>query len=557
MESTADNPSPQAVLAKAGKLFDAISTKEAYDQAVQERGLDAVENEITAALSDICHLMASASDPQLRSEAIFQLIRLLSIKHLEGTIEQKAVNTDGLVAVLVDLLRCEATYVQARAAQTLGMLAVRHAAVVDAGAVQPLVQLLSSSDGDVRNEAIWALGNIAAGTSEQTPAIVDAGGIPPLIQLLSSPDEDGRTAAIGALNNITVASTTCRDAVLVAGVLEPLLTAMRGSGNVTVLEWGCQLLGNLWRVSENSPLPVPLAELAPFVPLLANLVAAPEQDESVVRSALAALADFGRLCMDAAQGTDADRDVLVECGAVASMKALLESADLWKVKAVGCAIVLFITGGYTGSTTPHRQAVIDGGLVPLLVDTAAAASGEAALGLKEMAAQAIGNIAMGSQQQTEYVVECGGVQPLCDLLQAAENLRNIQSTLAVLKEILSAGREKQANEGLPDNPYSTLVEQAGGVDKIVELQTHNDMNIAAQASLFLLNRFPARVDLHRLEALFEAGVIQVGPVHPGGGGDDQATHVGDDNSDGDSDIAGEGNGAVDGHLQGDSGEEER
>uniref|UniRef100_A0A7S1K7Y3 Importin subunit alpha n=1 Tax=Vitrella brassicaformis TaxID=1169539 RepID=A0A7S1K7Y3_9ALVE len=326
---------------------------------------------------------------------------------------------------------------------------------------------------------------------------------------------------------------------------------MRGSGNVTVLEWGCQLLGNLWRVSENSPLPVPLAELAPFVPLLANLVAAPEQDESVVRSALAALADFGRLCMDAAQGTDADRDVLVECGAVASLKALLESAEP-SLKCVASLTAYVISAG----SFEHRQAVIDGDLVPLLVDVAA--SGETELELKEMAARTVGNIAGGVQQQTEYVVECGGIQPLCDLLQAStEDLMGLQSTLLVLYKTLRAGRQKQANEGLPDNPYCTLLEQAGGVDKIVELQTHNDMNIAAQASLFLLNRFPARVDLHRLEALFEAGVIQVGPVHPGGGGDDQATHVGDDNSDGDSDIAGEGNGAVDGHLQGDSGEEER
>jgi len=235
---------------------------------------------------------------------------------------------------------------------------------------------------------------------------------------------------------------------------------------------------------------------------------------------------------------------------VASLKALLESAEP-SLKCVASLTAYVISAG----SFEHRQAVIDGDLVPLLVDVAA--SGETELELKEMAARTVGNIAGGVQQQTEYVVECGGIQPLCDLLQAStEDLMGLQSTLLVLYKTLRAGRQKQANEGLPDNPYCTLLEQAGGVDKIVELQAHNDVAIAVRALAILATYLPNRVDAQRLEALVEAGVIQVVP-QPGGGEDDRATNAGDNSgSESDSHSDGEGERDVDGQPQADGEEEE-
>ncbi|CEM29156.1 unnamed protein product [Vitrella brassicaformis CCMP3155] len=427
VSTTDGHPSPQAVLNKARDLYKSNRTKEAYDQSVQQRGLDAVEADIAATMTDICNLIASASasDPQLCISAIGLLPRLLLIEHMAGTIEEKA---------------------------------------IDAGLVPVLVEQLSGCD-KVQKPAALALSRLARHHSD---LVVDAGAVPPLVQLVSSADDNVRGAAIAALCIITTESSTCRDAVLAAGVLQPLLKAMRESSNVAVLTGSAYLLCYLWSVSENSPHPVPLAELVPFLPVLVGLIAAPQQDDNVLQCARGALQQF--VIQFNEQGTDADLDALVECGAVASIKPLLQMAEP-KIKAVACAIVQFLALG----STAHVQTLIDGGLVPLLVDLVA--SGDSDADLKKRAAANIGSIVVrGSQQQIDYVVECGGIRPICDLLNGAEDDGEVlESILSALDDVLSVGRQKQANEGLPDNPYCTLLEQAGGVDKVAALQTHNDM----------------------------------------------------------------------------------
>jgi len=211
--SAPSHPSPQAVLAKARDLYKSIGTQEAYDHAVQQRGLEALEADITAVISDICHLIASASEPQVRTDVVRQLVQLLSIKRLDGTIEQKAIDAGVLPALVEQLSGCEE--VQRQAALALGELAITH--------------------GDL---------------------VVDAGAVPPLVQLVSSADDNVRGAAIAALCIITTESSTCRDAVLAAGVLQPLLKAMRESSVIRVLHLGARLLGILLSVSENSPPPL-------------------------------------------------------------------------------------------------------------------------------------------------------------------------------------------------------------------------------------------------------------------------------------------------------------
>ena len=70
-----------------------------------------------------------------------------------------------------------------------------------AGAIPPLVELLSSSTTDVQREAAAALWILAL-SADNKALIALAGGIPPLVELLSSGNSAVQQEAAAALRNL-------------------------------------------------------------------------------------------------------------------------------------------------------------------------------------------------------------------------------------------------------------------------------------------------------------------------------------------------------------------
>merc|ERR1719150_2576796 len=152
--------------------------------------------------------------------------------------------------------------------------------VIESGIIGRLIEFLKRAENPgLQFEASWALTNVASGTTEHTREIINHGAIPIFVQLLKSPSDDVREQAVWALGNIAGDSPECRNLVLEAGVLEPLLALCNQNSKVTLLRNATWTLSNLCR---GKPLP-PFHAIQAALPVLSALLFL--KDEEVLTDA--------------------------------------------------------------------------------------------------------------------------------------------------------------------------------------------------------------------------------------------------------------------------------
>jgi hypothetical protein len=99
-------------------------------------------------------------------------------------------------------------------------------AVVNAGALEPLVLCLEEHDPSVKEAAAWALGYIASHTAALAQAVVDAGAVALLVLCVQEPEISLKRITASALNDIAKHSPELAQAVVDAGAvayLAPLI----------------------------------------------------------------------------------------------------------------------------------------------------------------------------------------------------------------------------------------------------------------------------------------------------------------------------------------------
>ena len=387
--------------------------------------------------------------------------------------------------------------------------------VIDAGVLPFLIDWIQKFDyPQLQYESAWTITNIASGTHQHCQVIVDKGCVPLLIQLMNSTSEEVKEQAVWALGNIGGDAAHCRDVILQNQGLPLLIKCLQNSQKHTMIKNASWAISNLCRGK-----PGPIYEMVKdAMPVLAEVVKL-QHDAEILSDSLWALSHLS-------EGSEEKIDYLIDTGVVPRVIQLLNhhlyNIQLPAIRVVGnivtgneqqTQLVLNLGGVEALSTlvgsskkSTQKEAVwsisnicagskdqldrlITAGVMPRLVACAYSSDKD----IKKETVWALSNAAAGGRpDQVAAFVQSGIIQALCSLFQE-KDVKIISVAMEGLNRILKCGKE-HFSENKDISEFASIVEQCDGLAKLEQLQQHPNTQIYEKARNMIETYFQIEPD---------------------------------------------------------------
>ncbi|PIC53758.1 hypothetical protein B9Z55_003322 [Caenorhabditis nigoni] len=370
----------------------------------------------------------------------------------------------GLINALVQALRVQNDRVQYEAAWALTNIVSgttsQTMSAVEAGACAPLVELSCHSDGQIAEQALWAVANIAGDSAQLRDYVNECHGVEALMHLMSRIDQ----FTTSHVRTIAWAfSNMCRHKnphapLPVLKVLAKGLAVLVKHSDRQVRQDAC------WAVSYLTDGPDEQIELARESGVLSTIVSYLDESENLIAPALRTLGNV-------ATGNDSLTQSVIDLGVLDRMVQLMEKTRSTSIMKECCWLISNIIAG----TQKQIQAVLDAHLLPILVNILK--SGDHKCQFE--ASWALSNLAQGgTSRQIVAMMEENAVPALCQALNTTHNQDMLNNTLETLYTLMLTVQTSYSHKM---DILHDEVEENGGLDALERLQESQSESIYTQA----------------------------------------------------------------------------
>ena len=256
---------------------------------------------------------------------------------------------------------------------------------IDCGAIPLFIDFLKCvNNTDLQFEAAWALTNIAS--TNMTKVIVDMGAIPHLVALLDSVSPDVREQAAWALGNVAGDGPDYRDLVLSYNAMELLLKNISQPASLSLLRNATWTLSNFCRGKPQPSMEV----LRPALPALAYLISSQVEDKDTMKDAAWAISYVS-------DGSNERIQSVLDHGVVASLIAMLKSDDTGVMMPA-----LRSLGNIVSGSDMQTQAVLDANLLDTCLVLLQATKKKS---IRKETCWTLSNVAAGTSSQLDQLME--------------------------------------------------------------------------------------------------------------------------------------------------------